>query len=173
MHKHSAACRGIEPSEIEHRLRLACSEEIPLAVHPSLDPRVVAVCMGPPRSIYLTGRDSNRPEGRHQKRRFLSATSVCCLDGSKRRAGTTVRRHIDGLLVAPVIDFKDSIIHRHGLYPWSQLSEKYRTGFIQILVVDSDRKNKMTQLPLRNALSPWHLLERFHSKVVMLEIILR
>ena len=67
MHQHSPACRSIEPSEVEHRLRLACTEEVPLAVNPCLNPCVVAVCVGPSWSIYLAGRDADRAESGHKE----------------------------------------------------------------------------------------------------------
>ena len=90
MHQHSPAGWSIEPAEIEYRLRLACTEEVPLAVNPCLNPCVVTVCVGPSRSIYLAGRDSDRTECRYEESRLLAAAAVCGLDSRKRGACATV-----------------------------------------------------------------------------------
>ena len=58
MHQHSPACRCIEPTEVQDRLRLACTQKIPGTVNPSLYPCMIAVCMGPSRSIDLTCRNT-------------------------------------------------------------------------------------------------------------------
>ena len=60
VHHHAARRRGIEPCEVEHRLRFAGTDEMPLAVGPYLDPRMVVVGVGPAGRIYLTGRYADR-----------------------------------------------------------------------------------------------------------------
>ena len=47
VHQHSAAGRGVEPPQVEHRFRLTGPEEMPPSVGPGLDPGVVVVGVRP------------------------------------------------------------------------------------------------------------------------------
>ena len=170
MHEHSATCRSIEPTQIKNRLRLTCTEETPLTIHPSFYPGMVAVCMGPSRSIYLTCRNSNCSKGRYEQSRFLTTTAISCLYCCQRRTCTSVRRHIDSLFMAPVIDFKHSVLHGHILYSRSKLCIEYVTCRIQILIIDTHRKHKMPHFTLWDILSPWHFFQCLLCHMILIQI---
>ena len=125
MHQHSSTCRCIEPSEIKHWLRLARTKEVPLAIDPSFYPGMVAVSVSPTRSIHLTCRNTDCSKSCNQKSRLFAAAAICGLDCGKWRAGTTVRRHIDCVFMAPVIDFKHGVTHAHILDSRSELIKEH------------------------------------------------
>ena len=154
MHQHPAACRGIEPSKVQNRLRLACAKEIPAPVNPCLNPRMVVVGMRPTRSIDLTRRYAHGAESGDKKRRFLAATPVCCTDSGKRRACTCVRWLIVGLLVTPVVHLQYRVVHRQAFQPRHQLIVKHHTRAVEILVVDTHRQHEVAENIVGNRPAP-------------------
>ena len=158
MHQHTTICRSIEPTEVQYRFRFASTQEIPLTIYPSFYPSMVVVSMCPTRSIHLTSRNTNRTESCYGESRFFTTTSVSSLYRCQRRAGTRVRWSINHLFMTPVIHFQYRIVQRKILYSILQLFIKYLTAIVQILIVHTDRKYKVTEFTFRNQLAPRHFL---------------
>ena len=131
---------------------------------------MVVVGMCPTRGIDLTGGNTHRTQGSHREGGFLTATAVCGLDRSQRRAGAGIRRGIDHLLVAPVVHLQHRIVERQVLHPVFQLREENRTAVIQVLVVHTHREDKMTEDLFRNAFSPRHLGFRLEGSTHITQI---
>ncbi len=75
VHQHAATGRGIEPSQIQNRLRFAGAQKIPLPVRPGLYPSMVVIRMGPTGGVDLASGNSHRPQGRDREGRFFSAST--------------------------------------------------------------------------------------------------
>ena len=103
MHQHSPTGRSIEPSQIQNRLRLTGSEEIPMSIRPCFYPGMIIIRMRPTRRIHLTRRNTNRPESSYRKCRLFTTTPIRRLDGCQWRTGTRITRTIDYFLMTPVI----------------------------------------------------------------------
>ena len=118
---------------------------------------MVIVGMCPTGRINLTSGNTHRTQGSHRKGRFLTATAISGLDRGQGRAGAGIRRSIDHLLVAPVVHLQHRIVERQVLHTIFQLCKEDRTAVIQVLVVHTNREDKMAEDLFRNALSPRHL----------------
>ena len=158
VHQHTAAGRGVKPTQIEHRLRLAGAQEVPFAIGPGFHPSMVVVGMRPARGVDLAGRDAYRAEGGHQESGFLTATSVSRPHCGKRRTGTSVRGLVDHLLVAPVIHFEDGICHGEILHAVFQLGIEDKARAVQLLVVNACREDEVPEKIFGHYLAPGHFL---------------
>ena len=85
VHHHTARCRSIKPTKIEHRFGFASTEELPFAINPYFHPSMVVVGMSPTRSIHLTSRDTHSTHSSHAESRLFAAASEGCLNRSQRR----------------------------------------------------------------------------------------
>ena len=146
---------------------------MPFAVRPGLHPGVIVIRMRPSRSVHLPCGNAHRPEGGHKKSGLLPAPSVGSPDRCQRGACSGVRRLINRLLMTPVVDLENRLLHGKILHPWSKFPEEHRSGSVQILIVHPHRKHEMPHLPLRNGLSPRHLTESAESEPAVVEMILR
>ena len=158
VHQHSAAGRGVEPPEVQHRFRLAGPEEIPPPVGPGLDPGVVVVGMRPAGRVNLPGRDAHRPQGRDEQGRLLTAAAVGRAHRGQRRAGPRVRRLVVGLLVTPVIHFQNGVVHRQPSNTRFETVVKYPARIVEVLVVHPHGKHEMPKQVVGNGTPPRHLL---------------
>ena len=108
--EHGAGNGSIEPCEIEHRLRLAGSEEEPLAIYPSFYPSMVVIGVCPARGIDLTCGDTDCTQSCDQERGLFATAPIGRADGRQRRGGAGVTWRIDDVLVAPVVDLEYRIM---------------------------------------------------------------
>ena len=125
VHEHGTRSRSIEPSEVKNRLWLAGTEEIPFAIGPSLHPCVVVVGVCPARCVDLTSWNADSTQGGHGERALLTATACGCAHGGKGCRRACVRRLICHLLVAPVVNLKNGIIHALALDPVFQFAVEH------------------------------------------------
>ena len=58
--------------------------------------------------------------------------------------------------MAPVVDLKDRVFHRHSLDARLDLPGEYHSGRVQILIVDPYRKDEVPEFPLGDI--PSHLV---------------
>ena len=119
---------------------------------------MIVVSMRPARRINLSGRNAYRSQSCHGKSTLLAASSVCRTDRGKRSRSTTVGRLISYPLMAPMVDFQNSIFHAHPLHTLFQFLKEYHSGIIQIFIVHTDRKHKVTEQQLWYILAPSHFL---------------
>ena len=119
---------------------------------------MIVVSMRPARRINLSGRNTYRSQSSHGKSTLLAASSVCRTDRGKRSRSTTVGRLIGYPLMTPMVDFQNSIFHAHPLHTLFQFLKEYHSGIIQIFIVYTDRKHKVTEQQLRYVLAPSHFL---------------
>ena len=148
---HRPRHRAVEPCPVQHRLRLACAHEVPVAVYPHLNPRVVVVGMSPPRGIDLPGRDSRRTQSSHCQHRLLAAAPQAPLHYRLRASGTPVGRLVSSLLMAPMIDFESSLGQRHAGHTLAELVGILGAEIVQSLVVHPQRQHEMAELTFRDA----------------------
>src|SRR5574344_1363890 len=106
---------------------------------------MIIVGMSPARSIYLASRNTYRTKCRYSKRRLFATTTVSRLDRSTRRTGPAVRRCISDFLVTPMIHFQNSILHILAGNTLFQFFIKRSTRVVEILSVDTNRKNEMAE----------------------------
>ena len=171
MHEHCAGGGGVEPPQVQHRLRFAGADKMPLTVGPGLHPGVVVIRMGPARGIDLTGRDTHAAECRHAEGGLLPASAQGIAHRGQRTACPGVGRLIGHLLVAPVVHLQDGLRHGHSLHAGLQFPEKHHPGRIQVLVVDPDGQYKVAELPFRYL--PTHLFTDPERSPYLIQIILR
>ena len=55
VHEHGSRCWRVEPAKVQYRFGFAGTQEIPLAVCPSLYPCMIVVSVGPAWGVYLSG----------------------------------------------------------------------------------------------------------------------
>ena len=158
VHQHPPAGRRVEPSQVQHRLGLAGTQEMPPPVGPSLYPGMIVVGVRPTGRIDLTGRNAYRAQRTDQQRRFLATTSVGRLDSSHGRTGARVAGTIDGLLVTPVVDLQDGFAQRQRTYPIPQLLVEDHLRTVQHFAVHTSRQHEVAEQLFGNLLSPRHLL---------------
>ena len=156
MHQHTTISRSIEPSEVEDRFRFASTQEIPLTVYPSFYPSMIIVSMRPTRSIHLTGRNTYRTQSGYSKCGFFTTTAVCGLYRSQRRTCTGIRRCIHHLFMTPVVHFQYRIMQGKVLYTVFQLFVENLTAVVQIFIVHTDWKHKVTEFAFWNQFPPRH-----------------
>ena len=60
--------------------------------------------------------------------------------------------------MAPVVHFEDGFLHAQSLYTLLQFLEEHHAGIIQVLIVDADRQNEMTEEQLWYLITPSHLV---------------
>ena len=158
VHQHTTRSRCVEPSEVQYRFRFTSTQEVPLAIYPSFYPSVIVIGMCPTWSIHLTSWNTYRTESSYGESWFFTTTSVCSLYRSQRRAGTSIRRSINHLFMTPVVHFQYRIVQRKILNSILQFFIKHLTAIIQIFIVHTNRKYKVTEFAFRNQLTPWHFL---------------
>ena len=83
---------------------------------------MVVIRVRPAWSVDLAGGDAHGPQGSDGERGFLTATPQRTDNGRQRRQCPCVGRLVGQLLVAPMIDLKDGILHAHALDPRLQLT---------------------------------------------------
>ena len=123
--EHGAGNGSVEPREIEHRLRLAGSEEEPLAIYPSFYPSMVVIGVCPARGIYLTCGDTDCTQSCDQERGLFATAPIGRADGSQRRGGAGVTWGIDDVLVAPAVDLEYRIMQGESLDAILQSVKEY------------------------------------------------
>ena len=75
VHEHPTGSRCIEPPKVEHRLRFAGSQEMPLAIHPGFHPGMIVIGVAPSGGIDLACGNAYRTESCHAERALLAAAS--------------------------------------------------------------------------------------------------
>ena len=131
-----------------------------MSVGPSLHPRMVVVGMGPTRRIDLAGRNADGTQGSHGKGALLATTARGGTHGSHRSGRAGVGRLIGHMLMAPMVDLEDGLLHAQPLDAVLQFVIIDDTEAVQILVVDTNGKDEMAKLALRHLATPYHLLTR-------------
>ena len=155
VHQHTARGTFVKPSQIQHWLRLAGTQEVPFAISPGLYPCMVIIGMRPTRRINLTGRNTHRTQRSHRKGTLLATATIGRTERSQWTAGTSVRRAISHVLVAPVVHFENGVLHAQFLHTWLQRLVEHLTRVVQILIVHTHGHHKMAELPFGHRLSPW------------------
>ena len=156
VHQHTARGTLVKPAQVQYRLWLAGTKEVPLSVGPRLYPRMVIVGVRPARGVHLSGWDAHSAQGSHGECRLLTTATIGSAKRCQRAAGTSVRRAIRHVLVTPMVHFEDSILHTQVLNSGLQRFVEHLATHIQVLVVHTNRHHKMTELALGHALSPRH-----------------
>ena len=133
---------------------------------------MIVIGMCPTGSVYLTGRNTYRTKGGNGKGRLLTTTAISRLNGSKRRAGTSIARTVNHLFMTPVIYLQNGIPHGKILDTLLQFIIKYPAGIIQILIIHPDWKYKMPEYIFGNRFSPRHLTLCLLSQTYILQIII-
>ena len=129
---------------------------MPFAINPGFHPGMVVVGMCPTGRINLSGRYTDRAKCSYQEGRFFTTTSPCRTHGRQGCTGTFVRGCIVNLLMTPMVYLQYCIMQVETFYPWQQLTLEHDTRTVKILVIHSDRKNKMAEQVIRHL--PSHFL---------------
>ena len=74
--------------------------------------------------------------------------------------------------MAPVIDLKDGIRHRKSLHTGSQFPVESHACRVQVLIVDADRQDEMTEDDFRDFFAPFHLFPGLERSPDILQIII-
>ena len=156
MHQHSTISRSIEPTQIQNRFRFASTQEIPLSVYPSFHPSMVVVSVCPTRSVHLASRNTYWTQSCYRKSRFFTTTAISSLYRCQRRTCTRVWWSINHLFMTPVVHFQNRIMQRKVLHTVFQLFIEHLTAIVQILIIDTDWENEMTEFAFWNQLTPRH-----------------
>ena len=157
VHQHATGSRLVEPAEVEHRLGLAGSEEVPPAVHPGLHPGMIVVGVRPARCVHLAGRDADGAECRDGEGALLAATPDGGTQRVHRRRGAAVAGLVADVLVAPVVDLEHSAVHRLALHALLQLVVVDDAEGVEVLVVDTQGQDEVPPLPAGDLRAPGHL----------------
>ena len=131
-----------------------------MSVGPSLHPRMIVVGMGPTRRIDLAGRNADGTQGSHGKGALLATTARGGTHGSHRSGRAGVGRLIGHMLMAPMVDLEDGLLHAQPLDAVLQFVIIDDTEAVQVLVVDTNGEDEMAKLALRHLATPCHLLAR-------------
>ena len=131
-----------------------------MSVGPSLHQRMVVIGMGPTRRIDLTGRNADGTQGSHGKGALLATTARGGTHGSHRSGRAGVGRLIGHMLMAPMVDLEDGLLHAQPLDAVLQFVIIDDTEAVQVLVVDTNGEDEMAKLALRHLATPYHLLAR-------------
>ena len=171
VHEHGAGSGGVEPAQIQHRLRLARADEMPFAVGPGFYPGVVIVRVGPARRVHLAGGDAHGAQGGHAEGGLLSASAQGIFHQIQRGGGAGVGRLVSHLLMAPVVHLQDGLFHGKALHAGFQFLIEHHAGAVQLFVVHAKGQHKVTELALRHV--PAHLLAGLQGGTDRLEVELR
>ena len=172
VHQHTTRGTLVKPTQVQHRLWLAGTQEVPLAIGPGLYPRMVIVGMRPTRGINLTGRNTYGTQGCNSKSALLATASISRTERCQRTAGSAIRRTIRHVLVAPVVHLEDSLLHTQFLNTGLEGLVEHLATVVEILVVNSHGHHKMAELALWNGFAPWHLSTCFERQgnVLLVEL---
>ena len=121
---------------------------------------MVVVGMGPTRRIDLAGGNADGTQGSHGKRALLATTARGGTHGSHRSRRAGVGRLIGHMLMAPMVDLEDSLLHAQSLHAVLQFVIIDDTETVQVLVVDTHGEDEMAKLAFRHLAAPSHLLAR-------------
>ena len=134
--QHGPGGGGVEPAPVQHRLRLAGSQEAPLALAQHLHPGVVVVAVGPAGGVHLPGGQAHRAQGGHQEGGLLPAPAAAAAVYRQGGGGAVVLGLIAGLFMAPAVDLQGGLLLGQVLHPVPQMAVKQCPVVGQILVVD-------------------------------------
>ena len=123
--EHGTGNGSVEPREIEHRLRLAGSEEEPLAIYPSFYPSMVVIGVRPARGIDLASGDTDCTQSCDQECGLFATAPIGRAYGSQRRGGAGITWRIDDVLVAPAVDLEYRIMQGESLDAILQSIKEY------------------------------------------------
>ena len=157
VHQHGTGSRRIEPGQIEHSLRLTGAQKVPLSVGPGLYPGMIVIGVSPAGRVDLSGRNAHGTQGSHRERAFLTTAPIGRPEGGKRSRGAAVGRLVGDMLMTPMVDLQNGIIHTHAADTVLQFLVKDHARTVEMLIVHPDRQHKVAEEQVGHSVAPRHV----------------
>ena len=162
VNEHRPAGRIGKPTLIQHLLRLAGPQEMPLSIAPDLHPRMVVVAVGPAWGVNLPGRDAHGPESVNAKGGLLAAAAIAGVVSPHGGDGAVIRGLVHHLFRIPIVDLDDGVMGGQVPHPVRQKAVEIVAAVAQLLLVDPDMQDVVEENILRQVLGKGGTLPQMH-----------